>query len=110
MDECKPLLDGAHQLRSTAWPHRAARADKQGWAVQEDPIKPTLKAPGTKRLKVKCEKLLSIFSFNLSLRRYSKGRRDLFDIIQSTGKRKPGDVSGDSWIGNAKVGRSRFTV
>ena len=40
----------------------------------------------------------------------SKGRRDLFDIIQNTGKRKPGDYSGDAWIGNAKVGRCRLTL
>jgi len=37
--------------------------------VQVDPIKPTLKAPGTKRLKLKCDKLLSRFAFNFNLRR-----------------------------------------
>ena len=35
-----------------------------GKAVQVDPIKPTLKAPGTKRFKVKYDKLLSSFAFN----------------------------------------------
>ena len=39
--------------------------------MQVDPIKPTLKAPGTKRLKLKYEKLLSSFVFNFGLRRYS---------------------------------------
>jgi len=38
--------------------------------VQVDPIKPTLAAPGTKRLKLKCDKLLSSFAFNFNLRRY----------------------------------------
>ena len=37
--------------------------------MQADPIKPTLKAPGTKRLKLKCDELLSIFGFNFNLRR-----------------------------------------
>jgi hypothetical protein len=38
--------------------------------VQVAPIKPTLKAPGTKRLKLKCYQPLSNFAFNSSLRRY----------------------------------------
>jgi len=38
--------------------------------VQADPIKPTLKAPATKRLKVKHDQLLSSFAFNFILRRY----------------------------------------
>jgi hypothetical protein len=42
-----------------------------GKAVQVDPIKPTLKARGTKRLKPQQDEVLSSFAFNLSLRRYS---------------------------------------
>jgi len=42
-----------------------------GKAVQVDPIKPTLKPPGTKRLKQKYDKLLSTFAFNFKLRRYT---------------------------------------
>ena len=41
--------------------------------MQVDPIKPTVKAPGTKRLKLKYAKLLSSFAFNVNLRRYSSG-------------------------------------
>jgi hypothetical protein len=44
----------------------------QGKAVQVDPIKPTLKAPGAKRLKLNCDEPLSNFAFNFNLRRYSK--------------------------------------
>ena len=33
-------------------------------------MKPTLKAPGTKRLKLKCHRLLSTFAFDFNLRRY----------------------------------------
>jgi len=39
--------------------------------VQVAPIKPTLKPPGTERLKLHYEELLSYFGFELNLRRYS---------------------------------------
>jgi hypothetical protein len=42
-----------------------------GIAVKVDPIKPTLKAPGTERLKLKHEELLSNFGFKFNLRRYT---------------------------------------
>jgi len=40
--------------------------------VQVDPMNPTLKAPGSERLKLKCDDLLSNFAFNFNLRRYSE--------------------------------------
>ena len=40
--------------------------------MQVDPIKPTLKAPGTKSSKLKCDELLSKIAFNYYLRRYNK--------------------------------------
>jgi hypothetical protein len=36
-------------------------------------MKPTLKAPGTKRLKLKCDMLLSTSAFKFNLRRYALG-------------------------------------
>jgi hypothetical protein len=39
--------------------------------VQVDPIKPTLKAPGTKRLKLEYGELVSSFAFSFKLRRYT---------------------------------------
>jgi hypothetical protein len=39
--------------------------------VQVDPIKPTLKPPGTKRLKLKNDATPSKFAFNFNLRRYT---------------------------------------
>jgi len=42
-----------------------------GRAVQVEPNKPMLKAPGTKRLKPQHEKLLSNGTFNCYLRRYT---------------------------------------
>ena len=41
-----------------------------GGAVQVDPMKPKLKPPGTKRLKLKCDVLLSNFAFKFNLRHY----------------------------------------
>ena len=40
--------------------------------MQVDPIKPTLKLPGTNRLKVKDDKLLSNFGFKFDMRCYFK--------------------------------------
>jgi len=40
--------------------------------VQVDPIKPTLKAPGYKRLQLKWNDLLSSFAFKFNLPRYTK--------------------------------------
>ena len=42
--------------------------------MQIDPIKHTLKAPGTKRLKLNYDKLLSNLAFTIKLRRYIQGR------------------------------------
>ena len=39
--------------------------------MQVDPIKPTLKAPGTRRLNLKCEEPHSDFAFNFKSRRYT---------------------------------------
>jgi len=38
--------------------------------VQIEPMKSTLKPPGTKRLQLGCDELLSKFAFTCSLRRY----------------------------------------
>jgi hypothetical protein len=46
-----------------------------GRAVQVGPLKPKLKPPGTKRLKPKCDILLSTSAFNFNLRHYILGQR-----------------------------------
>jgi len=51
-------------------PHPHLRAEP-GEAVQVDPMKPTLKAPGTKRLKLQYGEPLSNFAFKFNLRRYN---------------------------------------
>jgi len=43
----------------------------RGRAVQVDPIRPKLKPPGIKRLKLETDGLLSNFGFKFSLRRYT---------------------------------------
>ena len=42
--------------------------------MQVNPIKPTLKTPGTKRLKLENDDLLSSFAFKFNLRRYTMGQ------------------------------------
>ena len=53
--------------------------------MQVDPINPTLKPPGTKRLKLKCEKLLSTFAFKFNLRRYNKAMASIFSGLVQCG-------------------------
>jgi len=43
--------------------------------VQVDPIKPNLKPPGTERLKLNCDVLLSTSDFKFNLRRHIKGHQ-----------------------------------
>ena len=45
--------------------------------MQVDPIKPTLKAPGTKHFKLQCDELLSSFAFKFDLRRYAKAEEEV---------------------------------
>jgi len=52
-------------------PQRKSGRGGRGRAVQVDPIKPALKAPGTKRLKLKCDVLLSTSAFKFNVRRYT---------------------------------------
>ena len=54
-----------------------------GEAVQVDPIKPKLKAPGTKRLKLEYDTLLLSFAFNFNLRRYTLAPAQLKLVVDS---------------------------
>ena len=49
-------------------------AVSRGRAVQVDPMKPKLKPPGTERLKLKCDTVLSSFAFKFDLRRYTAAK------------------------------------
>jgi len=63
--------------------------------------KPALKAPGTKRLKLKCDEPLSNCAFNFNMRRYSKdGNTGFFGA----------DGAGGLSNHRAKVGRCRLAV
>ena len=55
-------------------------------AVQVDPTKPTLKAPGTKRLKLKCVEPLSDVAFNFNLRRYTAPRAVPRHLLSRAGR------------------------
>jgi len=63
--------------------------------VQVHPIKPTVTATGTKRLKLKCDKLLSNVAFKFNLRRYN---------AEAAKGMKAANLE------MAKVGRCRFTL
>jgi len=54
--------------------------------VQVAPIKPQLKAPGTKRLKLKHDGPLSNFAFKFNLRRYSKVDEQGFEQMDNAGR------------------------
>ena len=57
--------------------------------MQVDPIKPTLKAPVTKRLKLKYDGPLSNIAFKFNLRRYTMGfMKTLNAIIQRLPKQR----------------------
>jgi len=63
-----------HDVASYIWQpliRGECAAAPRGRALQVDPIKPTLKAPGTKRFRLSCNKLLSNVVFKFNLRRYS---------------------------------------
>ena len=71
------MSDGAEQpperARHAHPPGQDLRPAHQphGQAVQIEPMKSKLKAPGTTRLKLKCDILLSTSAFKIKLRRYS---------------------------------------
>jgi hypothetical protein len=67
---CRALVRGGG-ARGGA--QRGQQRRLRGRAVQVDPVKPTLKAPGTERLKLKAEELLSNFGFKFNLRPYVVG-------------------------------------
>jgi len=55
--------------------------------VQFDPMKPTLKAPGSKRLKLGYDELLSHFAFKFNFRRYNLDLPRMFeDYVHRVGR------------------------
>ena len=78
--------------------------------MQVDPIKPVLKAPGTKRLKLKCGQLLSNFAFNFNLHRYNEGVKTKLDTVLNNANDKTRSVSAGVSGEDAEVGRCRLTL
>ena len=48
--------------------------------MQLDPIKPTLKAPGSKRLKLHYDASLSTFAFRFNLRRHKAAKFEAMSV------------------------------
>jgi len=64
VDECKPLLSGGQRSL-------LALSLILGEAVQFEPMKSVLKAPGPMLLRLRYDGPLSNFAFNFNLRRYT---------------------------------------
>ena len=60
-------------------------------------MKPMSKPPGTKRLKLKCDELLSSFAFNFNLRRYNTGAPVPSTVMPAPEPRAP--LSGPAPVG-----------
>ena len=73
--------------------------------MQVEPIRPTLKAPGSMLLKLTCNDLLSNFAMKLNLRHYSKEelRRLAASRASSPG---PGQYSAETAFDYAKKNRA----
>ena len=69
--------------------------------MQVDSIKPKLKPPGSERLKLECDTLLSTFAFKFNLRRYGTvtDNKDGTYLISYTAK-----VSGENTLQVGTVG------
>jgi hypothetical protein len=70
--------------------------------VQVDPIKPTLKAPGIKLLKLQCDMLLSIFAFKFKLRRYNE---EVLRLILAAAAAMPGEALASLVVGRCMLNR-----
>ena len=68
VSECKPLGGGEG---CEGGDQQVEVHETPGRAMQVEPIKPRLKLPRTKRLKVTCDEPLSRFAFNFNLRSYN---------------------------------------
>ena len=101
---------GHHGLGARAHRGRGGGGARHGLAVQVEPMTSMLKAPGTKRLKLKYDKLLSSVAFNWNLRRYISG------AISTLGRAWLRRTTRRRWIGTparqtrVTVGRCRLTV
>jgi hypothetical protein len=84
----------------------AQGARAQGRAVQVDPIKPKLKPPGTKRLKLRIDMLLSTSAFKSNLRRYIK---DALPGVGGGGGDRGTGMGGDAGGGRVSSGRTQYT-
>jgi hypothetical protein len=118
MDEYKPLGGGGGVHEAIAVGRaRPRHGPHEGRAMPIDPNKLKLKPPGTKRLKLNCDVLLSTSAFNFNLRRYMKVSQKKYNlaVITVLGKEADAVVVDDSKVAKEcvqylKVGRCWLTV
>jgi len=120
VSECEPLAVGGHlpprALRKLCgrarpddlllrvghrqvFPHRVGTRQvrdsaRLGKTVQVDPLKPKLKPPGTKRLKLEYDGLLSNIGFKFNLRRYSSASEHLHKKMNVPMEKVPAALGG----------------
>ena len=73
--------------------------------MQVEPVKPKLKPPGAKRLKLKCDVLRLCSAFGFSLRRYTKE-----GVVDAAGETKAFKKVACSIVETFGVGRCRLTL
>jgi len=71
VDPMQPMLKGPEATAVQVDPMRPMLKGPGATAVQVDPMTPMLKGHGAKRLKLKCDNLLSSVAFKFNLRRYT---------------------------------------
>jgi len=84
-----------------------------GRAMQVDPIKPTVKVPGTKRLKLICDILLSTSAFKFNLRRYNlEDTEELVTGVEKHGAGKWTKIKHEAGaaLEHRMAGRCRLTL
>jgi len=87
VDECLPLKGGVACRNTTG--------DAPSRAVQVDPIKTKLKSPGTKRLKLQNDILLSTSAGKFNLRRYILVEKGAY--VKFVGRDADGNESTPLW-------------
>ena len=84
--EAAALREGGARAAVHTGEQAGRPAASHGRAMQVEPIKPTLKAPGIKLLKLKCDRPLSKFALKFNLRCYSTASNAAHLLLELLGQ------------------------